>query len=181
MNLRNLTWSDFDQFKPCYDPTEAYGDFNGTIIDVLKDKRIPTVDRIWAFTCKDMVTDKVHRLFAVACARSVQHLLTDEQSIKAIDLAERYANGEATDDELEAAWAAAWAAAEAAEAAWAAVWAAEAAEAAWAAVWAAAAEAAEAAWAAVWAAAAEAAEAAGQTREHQVQIAIELIEKHYNL
>ena len=52
------------------------------------------------------------RLFAVWCARQVQHLMTDRRSIDALDVAERYANGHATDAELEtagdAAGAAAW-------------------------------------------------------------------------
>jgi hypothetical protein len=45
--------------------------------------------------------DKEKRLYAVWCARQVQHLMTDERSIKALDVAERYANGEASDEELE--------------------------------------------------------------------------------
>lgn len=65
------------------------------------------------------------RLYAVWCARQVQHVMTDKRSIAALDVAERYANGEATDKELEAARAAAWAAARAAgDAAWDAAWAA---------------------------------------------------------
>ena len=74
--------------------------------------------------------DKELRLFAVQCARSVQHLLTDKRSLAALDTAERFADGQATAQEMaaagaaarEAAWAAAWAAAGAAarEAAWAA-------------------------------------------------------------
>jgi hypothetical protein len=76
---------------------------------------------IWIATRKGVLTDRELRLFAVWCARQVQHLLTDPRSVNAIDVAERYANGEATDEELAAAWAAAWAAARAAEdAAWAA-------------------------------------------------------------
>jgi hypothetical protein len=43
------------------------------------------------------------RLFAVWCARQVQHLMTDPRSIAALDVAERYARGEATDEELDAA------------------------------------------------------------------------------
>ena len=58
------------------------------------------------------------RLFAVWCARQVQHLMTDQRSLDALDVAERYANGEATDQELDAARDAALAAAR--EAAWAA-------------------------------------------------------------
>ncbi len=51
------------------------------------------------------------RLYAVDCARSVQHLMTDARSIAAIDVAERHADGLATDAELAAAWDAARAAA----------------------------------------------------------------------
>ena len=102
--------------------------------------------------------DKDWRLFAVWCARQVQHLMTDQRSLSALDVAERHAHGSATDDELaaagDAAWAAAWDAA--GDAAWAAAW-----DAAWAAAWTAAGDAArdaawaarDAAWAAAWVAA----------------------------
>jgi hypothetical protein len=42
-------------------------------------------------------------LFAVWCARQVQHLMKDPRSVAALDAAERYARGEATDVELSAA------------------------------------------------------------------------------
>jgi hypothetical protein len=109
-------------------------------------------DALW---CLRAVTghDREMRLYAVWCARQVQHLMTDPRSIAALDVAERHADGLATDDELAAAWAAAWAARAAAwdawDAAWAAAWAAGAA--AWDAAWAARA-AARAAWDAAWAA-----------------------------
>ena len=54
--------------------------------------------------------DKEISLYAVWCARQVQHLLTDQRSLDALDVTERYANGEATQDELAAATDAAWAA-----------------------------------------------------------------------
>ena len=47
--------------------------------------------------------EKEWRLFAVWCARQVQHIMTDERSISALDIAEKYTNGEATKDELNAA------------------------------------------------------------------------------
>ena len=56
----------------------------------------------------DGLTDAQLRLFAVRCARRVQHLMTDPRSIAALDVAERYTKGEATDEELEVAWDAAW-------------------------------------------------------------------------
>ena len=47
--------------------------------------------------------DREMRLFAVWCARQVQHLMPDQQGIDALDVAERFANGEASIDELDAA------------------------------------------------------------------------------
>ena len=64
--------------------------------------------------------NKEWRLFAVWCARQVQHLMMDNRSLTALDVAERYANGQATEAELSAARAAAWDAARAA--AWDAAW-----------------------------------------------------------
>jgi len=110
--------------------------------------------------------DREWRLFAVWCARRVQHLMIDPRSVAALDVAERFARGEATVEELAAARDAAWDAVRAAAraaaggAAWYAVW---------AAVWAAAGDAAwDAAWdaagVAAWAAAEDAVRAAQTKR-----------------
>jgi len=57
---------------------------------------------IWLLTeSQNEVTDKQLRLIAVECCRSIQHLMKDQRSINAVDVAERYANGEATDEELK--------------------------------------------------------------------------------
>jgi len=85
---------------------------------------------VWVATRRGVLTDRELRLFAVSSARRVQHLMTDPRSVAALDVAERHANGLATDAELSAAraaaWAAAWDAAGAAArpAAWDAAWAA---------------------------------------------------------
>ena len=112
----------------------------------------------WVATRPSVLTDKELRLFAVFCARQVQHLMTDSRSIEAIDVAEKYAQDKASDDELAAARSAARSATTAAAnaattAADAAAWAATAAaDAAYAAARAAADAAAAAADAAAWAA-----------------------------
>jgi hypothetical protein len=63
---------------------------------------------IWVATRKGVLTDRELRKFAVWCARQVQHLMTDPRSVAALDVAERHAEGLATDEELAAAGAAAW-------------------------------------------------------------------------
>ena len=96
-------------------------------------------DALWCLRAVDG-HDKEIRLYAVWCARQVQDLMTDHRSLTALDVAERYAHGQATDAELAiardaagaTALAAAWDAAR--DAAWAAAW-----DTAWAAAW-------EAAW-----------------------------------
>ncbi|HEY7314823.1 MAG TPA: hypothetical protein VH643_36090 [Gemmataceae bacterium] len=63
------------------------------------------------------------RHFACACCRDIWHLLTVEHSRTAVEVAERFADGDATRDELEAVWKAA--SAVAGPPAWAAAWASE--------------------------------------------------------
>jgi hypothetical protein len=61
---------------------------------------------------------KLWQRYAIWCANQVRHLMTDQRSIDAIDVAARYVDGKATDAELIAVWTAAWDAARFANAAW---------------------------------------------------------------
>ena len=167
------------KLNPCYDPSEVVKDENEELPvkewvakyrDLVKDKS----DIVWLLCNKLYMTDKDMRLFAVWCAREALKLVDnpDPRSVEACDVAERFANGEATEEELAAAWAAACNAARAAAAADAdAAWAARAAD-AWAAdaaAW--AADAADAAGVAARAAADAAdvaARAAADARETQI-------------
>jgi hypothetical protein len=84
-------------------------------------------DTLWCLRAVDGL-DREKRLLAIAFAREVQHLMTDPRSLAALEVAERFANGESTQEGLElaalAARAAAYAAYAAADAAYAAAYAA---------------------------------------------------------
>ena len=68
-------------------------------------------DALW---CLRTVTgyDKEVRLLAVSFAREVQHLMTDPRSVAALEVATAFANGQASEQDLDAARLAAYVAAE---------------------------------------------------------------------
>ena len=102
----------------------------------------------------DRLTERQRHEFALACARRVQHLMTDPRSVAAPDTRERWLRGEATDEEMvaaaEEAWSSASSAAESAARVAARVAARTAAESV---AWTASDAAGAASWAAVWSAA----------------------------
>jgi len=59
-------------------------------------------DALW---CLRLINgyEREKRLFAVWCIRQVQHLLADKRSLRALDVIEQYANGQADQNELAAA------------------------------------------------------------------------------
>jgi len=113
--LKIFTIKDIRSWMPCYDPIRHLPEgWSGTVLDILKNKEIPIQDRFWVVLREELLPSRFLRLFAVWCARQVQHLMKDERSIAALDVAEKYAKGEVGEEELKearaAAVAAAWAA-----------------------------------------------------------------------
>ena len=123
-------------FKPCYDPSEKNIPDNEelTVVEWVEKYRsvVPAEYILWLLCRNEFLSDRDLRLFAVWCAREALKLVEepDPRSVEACNVAERFANGEAIQEELSAARDAARDAARAA--AWAAAWAA-ASDAAWAA------------------------------------------------
>ena len=123
-----ITYKQLISKDACYDPIEIgmpknYSDTIPNFINEYRDKVKNKEDIIWAVCHKDYMTDKDMRLFAVWCAREALKLIDtpDPRSVKACDVAESFANGNATNEELAAARDAAWDAWDAArDAAWAA-------------------------------------------------------------
>jgi hypothetical protein len=71
---------------------------------------MPAESRIWIATRAGVMDERTTRRFACWCVRHVWHLLTDERSRRAVEVAEAYADGRATGGDLAAGWAAARAA-----------------------------------------------------------------------
>ena len=135
----------------------------------------------WMLAKQPNKPEKELRLFAVWCARQVQHLMKDKRSLDALDVAERFALGKASVEELRAAWDAARGSAGSADAARGA--ARGAADAAWYAAWGsadAARSSADAAWYAAWAAGAAGAAALGAARDAQLKQFKKMIENPFN-
>jgi hypothetical protein len=110
---------------PCYDPSEIGIPDDETLpvkewVEKYRNSVTYKSDVIWLLCRPEYMSDRDMRLFAVWCAREALKLIAnpDERSIHVLNVVERYATGEATQDELYAARAAARAAALAA--AWAA-------------------------------------------------------------
>ena len=134
-------------------------------------------DALWTLRCRPEHS-RLWRKFAVWAARQVEHLIDDERSRNALDVAWRHSDGAATDEELAAARRAARGAARdaARDAAWDA-----ARDAAWAAAWDAAWDAARdaargAARDAAWDAAMDAARGAQSKKLREILTAGEWVE-----
>lgn len=107
--MKPLTLTDIRSKNPCYDPARYVAEnWTGTILDILDLEAVPAQDRIWLVS--RFASDRVNRLFAVSCARIALSRVEkpDPRSVAACDVAERFAYGLATKEELIAAKAAAW-------------------------------------------------------------------------
>ena len=80
---------------------------NCTSMQDVWDKAMPEW-LIWVATRPGVLDDRTLRLYACWCARHAWHLLTDVRSRNAVEVAERFANGDATKEELATARDAAW-------------------------------------------------------------------------
>jgi len=136
---KKITYNDLKKMNPCYEPEEIgiTKNYSATIPEFIKEYRNKVKqkqDIIWALCRNDYMTDKDMRLFAVWCAREALKLIEnpDPRSVEICNVAERFANGEATQEELSAAGIAACSAARSAAgsaarsaagtAAWSAAW-----------------------------------------------------------
>jgi len=98
-----MTLEEFmDMHDACDEGRDWVLENNITTLQEAWDKTTPDY-LIWIATRPGVLDERTLRLFAVWCARQVQHLMTDPRSISALDVAESHANGQATNEELAAA------------------------------------------------------------------------------
>jgi hypothetical protein len=102
------------KFKPCEDAL-AYRATHSTFAEAWQ--HCPRGDWMLWIATKAGVDKRTLTLAKALCAKTVIHLMRDERSRKAVEVAEAYGCGKATDEELSAAAAAAADAAHAAHAA----------------------------------------------------------------
>jgi hypothetical protein len=124
--LKKFSIADIRSWGPCYDPSRHLAEcWRGDAVSILRNEEIPFADRLWVVLRPEILSDRVMRLFAVWTYRQtlIHTPNQDPRCTEAANVAERYANGLATEEELSAArsaarsaaGSAAWAAAESAQ------------------------------------------------------------------
>lgn len=153
--MKTITYEQFLEFDPCYpyDPEKkalmdsiAQRRERWSALDILELENIPAADRLWAVLREELIDAPILHEFACRCAeRALSRIENpDPRSVRVIEVKRSWLRGEATDEELAAAWGAAQDAAWGF--AWNGVW-----NASHAAAWEAARAAArDAAWGAAW-------------------------------
>lgn len=102
-----ITYKDLVALKHYYHPLKIgiKTNYSATIPIFIREYRNKVKNKediIWLLCRNDYMTDRNMRLFAVWCAREALKLISepDQRSINACEVAEKYANGKATKEEL---------------------------------------------------------------------------------
>lgn len=110
MNLPVRTLADLTMLSPCYDPVvRGYlpKGWKGTVLDILKVTSCPAKDRLWVACHPGWIDDVTLRLFAVWCAKQALQWQKSKDPARLVDIletVEKYANGRATEAELQEAY-----------------------------------------------------------------------------
>lgn len=92
--MKTYTNEDLRKKEACYDPSRHFEEDMGyTLLDYLNHDTCPPKDKIWCVT--RFLDDRSNRLFAVWCAKeALEHVENpDPRSLKAIEVAEKFASG----------------------------------------------------------------------------------------
>jgi len=103
--MKQLTYQDIVNMDPCqshYPDKYIPITWTGTIIDILRLPNVAPTEKLWV--AYKVLDDKTLRLFAVDCARRALGRVAkpDIRSLIAVNMAEAYAHGRCTAEELQA-------------------------------------------------------------------------------
>lgn len=102
------TFTGNDLLKMGYTPRFSLpalpSDWRGTVLDALRSDDVPTDNKLNIVCREEFLTPRTLRLFAVACARSAAEIAGEKRVAHVLDTAERFANGEASTIDLDAAF-----------------------------------------------------------------------------
>lgn len=106
MKNKYVTYKDIMSDDPCYDPKKIGMPVNyrASIPEFIQEYRhkVNCINNIfWVLLRKKYLTKKQFIWFALKCVRRIEHLIKDQRSVDALDVAERYLKGEATREELK--------------------------------------------------------------------------------
>jgi len=115
--MKQLTYQDIVNMVPCqshYPDKYIPITWTGTIIDILRLPNVAPTEKLWV--AYKVLDDKTLRLFAVDCARRALGRVAkpDIRSLIAVNMAEAYAHGRCTAEEMRVARQGSYAAADAA-------------------------------------------------------------------
>jgi len=116
--MKTFTIEDLRKWRPCYDPNKFFPEkWKGTALDILTHPVIPAKDKLWVVLRTQALDLPILRIVVVNFARALLDLLdgkADPRIVAACDVAEKYANNQASAADLKAASASARALARAA-------------------------------------------------------------------
>lgn len=104
--MKQFDYKYIKSLDPCYDPIRFIPkDWTGNALDILKLEGPSVEDKFFVVLREGLISDKTLRLFAVWAYRQTLEFVKDPdpRSLKAAEVAEAYALGKATDEELKSA------------------------------------------------------------------------------
>ncbi len=105
--MKTFTIRDLRKWRPCYDPNKFFPEnWKGTALDILLHPQIPAKDKLWVVLRTQALDLPILRIVVVSFARALLDLLdgkADLNIVAACDIAEKYANNQASAADLKAA------------------------------------------------------------------------------
>ena len=111
--LVKFSIEDVRSWHPCYDPSRyAANAWTGTVVDVLRHKKIPAYDKLWLVLRKELLEASLLRRFAIAQAKTcLERVKNKKEFDRILQVSLRFSSGKVSKAELDAARHTAWSAA----------------------------------------------------------------------